>query len=450
MLDMNLVIIDDDEAQRDILSGFLKKIGCRVFTCESGTNCISILERQSLDVVITDYRMPGMNGMEILRRVKEINPDIQVILLTAFGTIQDAVSAMKSGAWDYLTKPIDLDELEMKLQRIAGHNTLVRENQLLRSQIADSALSTELIYKSQSITDVLNVVARVGDSRASVLIQGESGTGKEMIARTIHRVSSRRDKPFVAVNCAAIPETLFESELFGHEKGAFTGAYERTKGRLEIAENGTLFLDEVADIPLNFQVKLLRVVQEKEFHRLGSSQTLKADVRLVSATNKDIQKMVESGVFRADLFFRLNVIPITIPPLRERRDDIPPLVTYFIQKHSALNRRTINGISAEGLNSLMRYNYPGNVRELENIIERAVILARTSVITTEDLPLKSSEETDLSPIDSLTSQTENLEKRLIIKALDQTHNVVLQAAKLLGVSERILRYKIEKYQLLPK
>ncbi|MFA4838409.1 MAG: sigma-54 dependent transcriptional regulator [Candidatus Neomarinimicrobiota bacterium] len=447
---MNLAIIDDDKVQRDILSGYLKKIGCRVFTCESGTNCISILERQPLDAVITDYRMPGMNGIEVLRRVKEINPEIQVILLTAFGTIQDAVSAMKSGAWDYLTKPVDLDELEMKLQKIAGHNTLVRENQLLRSQLADSALSTELIYKSQSITDVLNVVARVGDSKASVLIQGESGTGKEMIARTIHRVSSRRDKPFVAVNCAAIPETLFESELFGHEKGAFTGAYERTKGRLEIAENGTLFLDEVADIPLNFQVKLLRVVQEKEFHRLGSSQTLKADVRLVSATNKDIQKMVDSGVFRADLFFRLNVIPITISPLRERREDISPLVTYFIQKHSALNRRTIKGISAEGMNSLIRYDYPGNVRELENIIERAVILSRTSVITTDDLPLKSTEETDLMPTDSMTSHVEHLEKRLIAKALDQTHSVVLQAAKLLGVSERILRYKIEKYQLLPK
>ncbi|PIS27772.1 MAG: two-component system response regulator, partial [Candidatus Marinimicrobia bacterium CG08_land_8_20_14_0_20_45_22] len=434
MMNLNIVIIDDDKAQRDILSGYLKKIGCHVFSCESGNNCIPILENQSLDAVITDYRMPGMNGMEILQRVKEINPEIQVIILTAFGTIQDAVSAMKSGAWDYLTKPVDLDELDIKLQKIAGHNTLVRENQLLRSQIADSSLSTELIYKSQSIADVLNVVARIGDSKASVLIQGESGTGKEMIARTIHRVSSRRDKPFVAVNCAAIPETLFESELFGHEKGAFTGAYERTKGRIEIAENGTLFLDEVADIPLNFQVKLLRVIQEKEFHRLGSSQTLKADVRLVSATNKDIQKMVDSGSFRADLFFRLNVIPITIPPLRERREDIPPLVTHFIQKHASLNRRPITGISAEGLNSLMRYDYPGNVRELENIIERAVILARSTVITTDDLPLKSPDENNVTLNDSMTNQVEQLEKRLIAKTLDLTHNVVLQAAKLLGVS----------------
>ncbi|MDD5539575.1 MAG: sigma-54 dependent transcriptional regulator [Candidatus Marinimicrobia bacterium] len=447
MFNLNIAIIDDDKSQRELLSGFFKKLGCTVFVCDSGENCLSVIEKQYLDVVLTDFRMPGMNGLEILRRVRALNPEIQVIIMTAYGSIEDAVTAMHQGAWDYLAKPIDLDELEIKLQKIVEHNALLRENELLKTRIAATELKTEIIYKSSAMAEVLNLVARISDSQAAVLIQGESGTGKELIARAIHQASPRHAKPFVAINCAAIPETLFESELFGHEKGAYTGAIERTRGRLEIAEGGTLFLDEVADIPLSFQVKLLRVLQEKEYQRLGAAQTLRTDVRIVSATNKNIQQLVDETKFRSDLFFRLNVIPIQIPPLRERREDIIPLVEHFIAKHARLNNRPIAGVSAEGMNLLMRYDYPGNVRELENIIERAVILARQTTLTMADLPLQPAPPATVSLSHSLNDQIENLERELLKKALIQTGNVQTRAAELLGISERVLRYKIEKYKI---
>ncbi len=445
MLNLNIAVIDDDQSQREILSGFLQKLGCKVYSCANGETCLQILQKQCLDVVITDFRMPGMDGMAVLQKVKQINPEIQVLILTAFGTIENAVAAMKAGAWDYLTKPIDLDELEIKLRKIAEHNTLIRENQLLRAQLETGTLVTDIIYQSDALKQILSLVARVSDSNAAVLIQGESGTGKEMIARAIHQASPRRMMPFVAVNCAAIPESLFESEMFGHEKGAFTGAYERAKGRIELAAGGTLFLDEVADIPLNFQVKLLRVLQEKEFQRLGSSQVLKADIRVISATNKDLNKLVETNQFRADLYFRLNVIPLTIPPLRERREDIPVLIKHFIAKHARLNSRPVKGITAEGMNLLMRYDYPGNVRELENIIERAVILARDEYITTAELPLSSSYQPATVTGNTLPEQVEELEKRLIQGALAHSGNVQTRAALQLGISERVLRYKMEKY-----
>jgi len=447
MINLNIAIIDDDLSQRELLSGFFRKLGCTVYACDSGENCLSVIEKQYLDVVLTDFRMPGMNGLEILRRVKALNPEIQVIIMTAYGSIEDAVTAMRQGAWDYLAKPIDLDELEIKLQKIVEHNALLRENQLLKIRLAATELKTEIIYKSPMMAEVLNLVARISDSQAAVLIQGESGTGKELIARAIHQASSRHARPFVAINCAAIPETLFESELFGHEKGAYTGATERTRGRLEVAKGGTLFLDEVADIPLSFQVKLLRVLQEKEYQRLGAAQTLRADVRVVSATNKNIQQLVDQDKFRSDLFFRLNVIPIQVPPLRARREDIVPLVQHFIAKHARLNNRPIAGVSAEGLNLLMRYDYPGNVRELENIIERAVILARQTTLTTTDLPLQPTPPVTVSLSHSLNDQIENLELELIKKALSQTGNNQTRAAKLLDISERVLRYKIEKYKL---
>lgn len=443
MLKLSIAVIDDDEGQRTVLGDFLRQLGCQVYTCASGAECLKTLETQYLDVVITDYRMPDMNGLQVLQKVKQINPEIQVLIVTAFGTIENAVQAMRAGAWDYLTKPIDLDDLEHKLQKIAQHNLLVRENQLLRTQLQASALPTDIIFRSQALREVLNLVARVSQSNATVLIQGESGTGKELLARAIHQASDRKDKPFVAVNCAAIPESLFESEMFGHEKGAFTGAVERIKGRLELANEGTLFLDEVADIPLSFQVKLLRVIQEREFQRLGSAQLLKADVRFIAATNKDLEKLVAQNLFRSDLYFRLKVIPIYVPPLRERRDDIPPLVEFFIQKHNRINRRSIKGISAEALSLLMRYDFPGNVRELENIIERAVILARSEYITTEDIPL-------ISPAlvgESLPARVAALEKQLITEALRNSQNIQTKAAESLGISERVLRYKMQKYGL---
>lgn len=447
MLNLNISVIDDDPSQRDILSNFLQKIGCQVVACSSGEECLHTLQSRYFDVVITDVRMPGMDGLQVLEKIKQINPEIQVLVVTAFGTIEDAVRAMRAGAWDYLTKPIDLDDLENKMHKIAQHNTLIRENQLLRAQLQSSQIPIDIIYKSQALQEVLNLVARVSQSNATVLIQGESGTGKELIARAIHAASERKDKPFVAVNCAAIPENLFESAMFGHEKGAFTGAIERTKGLLELANSGTLFLDEVADIPLNFQVKLLRVIQEREFQRVGSTQLIKADIRIISATNKNLEELVARNLFRADLYFRLKVIPILIPPLRERRMDIAPLTEYFLNKHAKINRRPIKGISSEAMSHLLRYNYPGNVRELENIIERAVILARGEYITTDDLPplVPDTEATLVSP--NLNEQVAALEKRLISDALQKSQKVQTRAAELLGISERVLRYKVKKYGL---
>ncbi len=447
MISLSTIIIDDNATQREILSGFLKKIGCHVETSESGEQGIEIIKKTYIDVVITDFRMDGMNGLEVLQKVKEINPEIQVVILTAFGTIEDSVKAIKNGAWDYLSKPVDLDELEIKLKKISEHKTLIKENEILHTQHDNEEFVSDIVYSSDSMQTVLNMVARVSDSQAAILIQGESGTGKEIIAKTIHKMSQRNNQPFIVVNCAAIPEALFESELFGREKGAFTGAHERCKGRFEIADGGTLFLDEVADIPYTFQVKLLRFLQEKEFNRLGSTQIIKSNVRIISATNLDIQQLVAQNKFRSDLYFRLNVIPIHIPALRHRREDIPLLIKHFIAKHSKLNKRKVINISAEGLDMLMRYDYPGNVRELENIIERAVILARSKFITQEDLPLNMS----CNPLTvlegNLIKQVELLETSLINNALKQTQYVQTQAADNLGISERTLRYKIAKYNI---
>ena len=446
-LNLAILLIDDDTSHREILSGFLKKLGCQVNSYPSGEEGISALKNRYADVVISDFRMPGMNGLEVLKQVKEINSEIQVIILTAYGTIEDSVEAMKMGAWDYLSKPVDLDELECKLKKISEHKILKKENEILHLQLPGESVVSDIVYKSKLMDKVLNLVARVSNSQSAILILGESGTGKEMIAKAIHQTSPRKDGPFVVTNCAAIPEALFESELFGREKGAYTGAHESFKGRFEIADGGTLFLDEVADIPYNIQVKLLRFIQEKEFQRLGSTQVIRADVRIISATNIDIESLVKAGKFRSDLFFRLNVIPIHVPPLRDRREDIPLLVNHFIEKHAKINKRNIKEISSEGLDSLMRYDYPGNVRELENIIERAVILARGSVITRDDLPLGNSLNLGVSLSETLPQQVEHLEKTLILKALQQTKGLQTRAAELLGITDRMLRYKIRKYNI---
>lgn len=446
-MDLSILLIDDDASHREVLSGFLQKLGCQIESHATGEEGIAALKNRYVDVVITDFRMPGLNGLEVLKRVKTINSEIQVLILTAYGTIEDSVAAMKQGAWDYLTKPVDLDELELKLRKIADHNTLKRENEILHFQQPAENIVSDIVYKSQQMEKVLNLVVRVSNSQSAILILGESGTGKEMVAKAIHQISPRKNKPFIVVNCAAIPETLLESELFGREKGAFTGAHESFKGRFEIAHGGTLFLDEIADIPYNIQVKLLRFIQEKEFQRLGSTQIIKSNVRIISATNVDIEQLVRENRFRSDLYFRLNVIPIKIPPLRQRREDIPLLVNHFIRKHARVNKRQVTEISAEGLDSLMRYHFPGNVRELENIIERAVILARSSIITREDLPLTRDLCPDASLEKTLPEQVAGLEKALIATALQQTDNVQSQAAALLGITDRMLRYKIHKYRI---
>ena len=438
---LSVCVIDDDKSQREALKDFLRDIGCSVRTFASGKGCIESIKENNTDVVITDYRMPGLSGIETLERIKEINPEIQVIIVTAYGTIENAVKAMKLGAWDYITKPIEMDELEVKLERIKEHQTLVKENELLKEKMELLEPDTDIIYRSKKMEKIINLIARISRRKSSVLVQGETGTGKELVARTIHNLSDRQDESFVAVNCAAIPENLFESELFGHEKGAFTGADSQRKGRFEIANKGTLFLDEVSEIPLNIQVKLLRALQEKEFQRVGSSETHSTDVRIISATNRDLKEMVEQGNFRADLYYRLNVIPIGIPPLRERREDIPVLVDHFIQKHSD-DEKEVKGISSEALDLLLKYEFPGNIRELENIIERAASLARGNTLTSELLFLKSDDRNSGS---GLQDKVANYEKSLIKKALDDNDNNQTKAAKDLGISITTLNYKVKKY-----
>lgn len=438
---LSVCVIDDDKSQREVLKDFLTDLGCEVRTYSRGESCLEAIKKRNTDVVITDYKMPGLSGIETLEKIKQINPQIQVIVVTAYGTIENAVKAMQLGAWDYISKPIEMDELEIKLNRIKEHKTLLKENEILKEKMELLTPETDIIYRSKKMEEIINLIGRISNRKSSVLVQGETGTGKELIARTIHDLSDRKDENFVAVNCAAIPENLFESELFGHEKGAFTGADSQRKGRFEIANKGTLFLDEVGEIPLNIQVKMLRVLQEKEFQRLGSSETISTDVRIVAATNQDLKTMVDEDRFRADLYFRLNVIPIQIPPLSERKDDIPVLVDHFIEKHSH-GEHDVEGISTEALDLLLKYEFPGNIRELENIIERAVSLVRGSTITSEYLFLDSDEEIGGQ---DLNEKVANYEKSLIKKALDENDNNQTRAAQELGVSVTTLNYKVKKY-----
>jgi len=447
MAPLSILLIDDNESQLEVLAGFIKKIGFEVSTSFCGEKGLEYIKKNYVDLVITDFKMPGMDGLQVLEEVKAINPDIEVMLITAFGTIEDSVDAMKKGAWDYLTKPIDLEELKIKLFKMTNYKRLQKENAVLHARIDERSPKTKLVYKSKAMDEVMNLVSRVCDSNVSVLITGESGTGKELIAKTIHYSSLRVDKPFIPVNCAAIPETLFESEFFGHEKGAFTGSIKRRFGHFEVSDKGTLFLDEVADIPHNFQVKLLRALQEKEFQRLGSSQFIKVDVRIISATNRNIEEMVKTEQFRSDLFFRLNVIPIVIPPLRDRKEDIPLLVDFFMKKYSNLNNRPMESISTQAMDSLMKYSFPGNVRELENLIERAIILSRNPQIQQEDIAIRNDLSSNFSDSPFLEDQVGELERKMISKTLKETGGNKTAAAKILGISERVMRYKVKKYNI---
>ena len=445
-----ILIIEDDEPQLKSLAGFLENQSFDVIATASSVEGIRIASEQVIDLVLTDFKMPEKNGMDVLREIKKINPEIAVIIMTAFGDIGTAVQVMKEGAFDYLTKPIlELDELEMTIRKALERKRLISENKELRERLQDKYRFNEIIYGSPEMEEVLNIAGRSANSRASIIIYGESGTGKELVAKAIHYNSPRKGNPLVSVNCAALNENLLESELFGHEKGAFTGADKQRKGRFEQADGGTIFLDEVGEIPLAVQVKLLRVLQEREFERVGGNQTIRVDVRVITATNKDLEKMVGDGSFRQDFFYRLNVISIRIPPLRERRSDIQPLVSYFISKFASENDKDIEGISREAMDILLKYDYPGNVRELENAIHRAVVMARGNLITTDDLPIyikTAKSESDL-PVEknSLDQMVENLERRLILEAIEQASGNQSKAAELLGIGERNLRYKLKKY-----
>ncbi len=448
-----ILIAEDEKTQRDLLEGFLKREGFSVEAVANGREALQKLQEGFFDLALLDYKMPQLDGLQTLREIRRLYPEVPVVMMTAYGTIETAVTSMKEGALDYLTKPIDLDELLIKFQKILERSNLIRENQKLKAQLQERYAFTNIIYGSPKMEEVMGLVARVAPSQATVLIRGESGTGKELVANAIHYASPRAQKPFMKVNCGAIPETLLESELFGHEKGAFTGATQKRIGRFEEADGGSIFLDEIGDLSSSTQVKLLRILQDKEFQRLGSNINLKTDVRVIAATHQNLEGLMKKGLFREDLYYRLNVITIPIPPLRERKEDIPLLIDFFLKKYSEENKKLITDISKEARALLLRYPYPGNVRELENLIERAVVLCRGEIITTQDLPFHLQEERSENLSDafkkekSLPESLEEIERDTIIKALRQHHGVQIKAAESLGISERVLRYKIKKYKI---
>jgi len=447
MKKLSILLIDDDDSLRRVMEFNLTEAGYKVQTAANGEEGLTLFEKDSFDAVITDITMPGMSGMEVLAKIRERDGGPPVIVITAYGTIESAVEAMKQGAFDYITKPFNRDELRLTLDKALRMRRLEKENLDLRAEIADRYRFGSIVGNSEKIRDVLDMAGRVAASDASVLITGESGTGKELLAKGIHYNSSRADGPFVAVNCAAIPEHLIESELFGHVRGAFTGAVKDKEGKFEIAANGTLFLDEIGDLRVDLQAKILRVLQERQVDRVGGKHPVSVDVRIIAATNKDIERAVREGMFREDLFYRLSVITLYMPPLRERKDDIPMLVQHFIKK---FNRDAYIRIEPEALAMMTAYGWPGNVRELENSIERASVLRRGDTITPADLPDKLRQEKDsvgniiLNLPDGGIS-LEDLEKNLIIKALEKHKGNQTRAAEYLRITRPTLIYRMEKY-----
>ncbi len=446
---LHVLIVDDEMKMAAALARMLEREGHKVEATASPETALESLAREEFDVVLCDMRMPTMSGLDVLRRTKRLVPTVDFVIMTAYADARSAVECMKEGALDYLIKPFPIDELRLLLQRVEETRHLREENARLR-ELVDERISLEnIIAASKQMQDVLARARKVAAANSSVLLLGESGTGKEVLAKAIHRMSSRAQKPLVVVNCGAIPETLLESELFGHTRGAFTGAVEARKGMFEAADGGTIFLDEIGDLPLHLQVKLLRVLQEGEIQRIGESAPRKVDVRVIAATNRDLESLVAEGKFRQDLYYRLNVIPIYLPPLRERREDIPPLIEYFMQKYAPSGMR--KRFSPEAFSLLMRYDYPGNVRELENAVEHAVVLSEGELIKVEDLPLQIQNaewERVIYPQPSGEAvPLEELEKRAILAALEKTNYNMTRAAAHLGITRRTLGYRIKKYGL---
>ncbi|HSF07341.1 MAG TPA: sigma-54 dependent transcriptional regulator [Methylomirabilota bacterium] len=442
-----ILVADDDPGLRESLERTLTREGYGVVTASDGRAALERLQAGNIDLMLTDLKMPGLSGLDLLRAAKAMSPDIDVILLTAFGTVEEAVKAMKEGAYDFLSKPFRREQLLKLIDKALERRSLIAQNRALRQQLEDLRAKGQLIGNSAAFRRVITLVEQVADSTATVLIQGESGTGKELVARAVHECSPRRNGPFVAVNCAALPETLLESELFGYERGAFTGAAGRKEGRFEMADGGTLFLDEVADLSLVTQPKILRVLQEGEFERLGGTRTIRVDVRVVAATNQDLPQMVREKRFREDLYYRLNVITVNVPTLRERPEDIGLLASHFLRVYAAKNNRRLEGFTDEALRRLEGYSWPGNVRQLENVIERTVVLARDRLIDARDLPeevggIKS------PPRDAILSligtPLAEIEQRLLDETLRITDGNKTQAAKLLGIDVRTVARKLER------
>jgi two-component system NtrC family response regulator len=449
----HILIMDDEAPERTRLEDHLRRKGYDVLGVGSVKEAVDEISRDRYDMFLTDCNIPGVDALRTSEEARKINPDMAAVIMTSFGTIETAVKAIKAGAYDYLPKPIDLDQLVVLIERVSERRDLIRENTELKEMLIERYKFDEIVSTSHAMEEVLNMAGRVAASSATVLLRGESGTGKELIAKAIHYHSPRANSPMIKVNCAALPETLLESELFGHEKGAFTGATTRRIGRFEAADRGTLFLDEIGELTPGMQVKLLRVLQEREFERLGGNETIKVDVRVIAATNRDIEKAVKEGAFREDLYYRLNVVSVVIPPLREHKEDVPGLLDFFIKKYNRENKKSITGISTETRDLLMRYGYPGNVRELENIIERAVVLSKKGIIITADLPIHvrtaaSEDELSVETLKgSLNETLETIERGIILEALKASGGVQTRAAEKLGISERVLRYKLKKYKL---
>jgi len=450
-----LLIVDDEKSMREFLAIVLRKEGYYVAAVADGESALRLLEQDIFDLVMTDMKMPGMDGLALLRAVKQTSPRTIVLMITAFASTESAVEAMRAGAYDYLTKPFQIDEVKLLIKKALDHRHLVEENHRLKEQFHQLEGFEQLIGRSPGMQRVLELINKVADSNSNVLIFGESGTGKELAARALHLRSRRREKPFVTINCSALPEPLLESELFGHMKGSFTGAVSNKEGLFEVAHEGTILLDEIGDTPAAIQVKLLRVLQEKEFRRIGGTKDIRVDVRVIAATNKDLEKAIAEGAFREDLYYRLDVIPIHLPPLRERREDIPMLVEHFLGKYGRTGPVPVTGLAPGALRVLSAHEWRGNVRELEHLVERAVTLATGPLLTPDLLTAclqrpdssASSLITERLPPDGLDleSVVGQLERKLLLQALERTGGVKKKAAQLLGLNFRSFRYRLEKY-----
>ncbi|MEO0276088.1 MAG: sigma-54 dependent transcriptional regulator [candidate division WOR-3 bacterium] len=443
MRNIKILVVDDEKIVRDSLYNWFTQEGYSVKTASDAYEALKILQEETFHIALVDIKMPKMDGLTLLKKIKEIDENLVIIIITAYPSVDSAVDALKHGAFDYLVKPIDSDQLDHIIRNAVSQKMLIDENVRLKRELERAYEIEGIVGESSQIKEVIKLVKQVAPTDVPVLIIGESGTGKELVARAIHMMSKRKYFPFVAINIGALPEGLQESELFGHEKGAFTGAIYRRKGKIEIADGGTLFIDEVATMSIKTQIDLLRVLETKRFTRIGGNTEIEVDFRLICATNKDLEEEVKKGNFREDLFFRINVFPIKLPPLRERKSDIPLLVMHFIEKYNKKMNKNFKGVTDEAMEILQKYNWPGNVRELENAIERAMVVGKEPLITAEDLPIKLKEE-NFEEIGSL----EEMEKKYIIKVLKKTNWNISQASEILKIDRKTLYNKMKKYGIV--
>ena len=449
-INQSILIVDDDLAHRTMLKKLLGGWGYEVFEADDGSVAIEEVRKRSFDLILMDIRMLKVSGIEALEQVKIINPAIPMIIMTAYASVETAVDALKKGAYDYLTKPLDFDELKIAINRATEHNRLKKENEYLKERLGAEVRQQNMIGRSPLMVKLLETVAQVAATEATVLITGESGTGKEMIANAIHYNSLRKSAPFIKINCAALAESLLESELFGHEKGAFTGADKRREGKFRQADGGSIFLDEVSEMSAAMQVKLLRVLQERELTRVGGAEVIAVNVRVIAASNKDLKKEMEQKRFREDLFYRLNVVALNVPPLKDRKEDIPLLAQHFLQMFAAKNKKNIKGFTPQSMEKLVKYSWPGNVRELMNAVERAVVLSRSEYLDADELALLMADSPNIAGNDQL-SLPENMpldevEKRSILEAINACGGNKSEAARRLGITRKTLRKKLEKYE----